>query len=63
MFYAGDDQGAKMKVADLITKMGLDAVDAGPLRAARNLEPMALLNIGLGYGLGHGTSIGFSFVR
>ena len=63
VFYAGDDQGAKMKVADLITKMGLDAVDAGPLRAARNLEPMALLNIGLGYGLGHGTSIGFSFVR
>ena len=40
-----------------------NAVDAGPLKAARNLEPMALLNINLGYGLGHGTSIGFSLLR
>jgi NADPH-dependent F420 reductase len=63
VFYAGDDQGAKAKVAELITKMGFDAVDAGPLKAARNLEPMALLNIALGYGLGHGTTIGFSFIR
>ncbi|HAH23195.1 MAG TPA: NADPH-dependent F420 reductase [Prolixibacteraceae bacterium] len=63
VFYAGDDYEAKAKVADMITKMGFDAVDAGPLKAARNLEPMALLNISLGYGLGHGTSIGFSFVR
>ena len=63
IFYAGDDRDAKNIVADLIKKMGFDAVDAGPLKAARNLEPMALLNISLGYGLGHGTSIGFSFVR
>jgi len=63
VFYAADDKEAKMKVADLISKMGFDAVDAGPLKAARNLEPMALLNIGLGYGLGNGTSIGFSFLR
>lgn len=63
VFYAGDDQEAKAKVADLIAKMGFDAVDAGPLKSARNLEPMALLNITLGYGLGHGTSIGFSFIR
>jgi hypothetical protein len=63
VFYAGDDKVAKIKVADLILKMGFDAVDAGPLTAARNLEPMALLNISLGYGQGNGTSIGFSFVR
>jgi len=63
VFYAGDDQEAKAKVADLISKMGFDAVDAGPLKAARTLEPMALLNIALGYGLGHGTEIGFSFNR
>lgn len=63
VFYAGDDNDAKAKVADLISKMGFDAVDAGPLKSARNLEPMALLNIGLGYGMGHGTSVGFSFVR
>ena len=63
VFYAGDDKEAKSKVADLISKMGFDSVDAGALKAARNLEPMALLNISLGYGLGHGTSIGFSFLR
>lgn len=63
VFYAGDDQNAKTKVAELIDKMGFDAVDAGPLKAARNLEPLALLNIGLGYGMGHGTSVGFSYIR
>lgn len=63
VFYAGDDPDAKAKVAELIDKMGFDAVDAGPLKAARNLEPMALLNIGLGYGMGHGTNVGFSYNR
>ncbi len=63
VFYASDDNEAKTKVADLITKMGLDGVDAGPLKAARNLEPLAMLNISLGYGLGHGNMIGFSFLR
>jgi len=63
VFYAGDDPDAKNKVTDLIGKMGFGSVDAGPLKAARNLEPLALLNIGLGYGMGHGTSAGFSYVR
>lgn len=63
VFYAGDDPDAKSKVAELIHSMGFDAVDAGPLKASRNLEPLALLNIGLGYGMGHGTSVGFSYVR
>ncbi len=63
VFYAGDDKESKAKVAELIAKMGFDAVDAGALASARTLEPMALLNIALGYGLGHGTSIGFSFNR
>lgn len=63
VFYAGDDPDAKTKVAELIHAMGFDAVDTGPLKAARNLEPLALLNIGLGYGMGHGTSVGFAYVR
>ena len=63
VFYAGDDTDAKNKVAELIGRMGFDAVDAGPLKAARNLEPLAMLNIGLGYGMGHGTDVGFSFNR
>lgn len=63
VFYAGDDPEAKSKVAELIKMMGFDAVDCGPLKASRSLEPMAFLNIALGYSLGHGTSIGFSFNR
>jgi 8-hydroxy-5-deazaflavin:NADPH oxidoreductase len=63
VFYASDDEDGKSKVAELITRMGLDAVDAGPLKAARELEPLAFLNIALGYRQGHGTSIGFSFLR
>ncbi len=63
VFCASDDKEAKTKVTDLIIKMGFDAVDAGPLKAARSLEPMAFLNISLGFSLGHGTSIGFSFLR
>jgi len=63
VFYASDDADAKKKVADLINGMGFDAVDSGPLKASRNIEPMALLNIGLGYSMGHGTSVGFSFIR
>jgi 8-hydroxy-5-deazaflavin:NADPH oxidoreductase len=63
VFYAGDDNDSKSKVADLISKMGFDAVDSGPLKSARILEPLALLNISLGYSLGHGTLIGFSFLR
>jgi len=63
VFYAGDNDDAKKQVAELITKLGFDAVNAGPLASSRNLEPLALLNITLGYGLGNGTSIGFSFNR
>jgi 8-hydroxy-5-deazaflavin:NADPH oxidoreductase len=63
VFYASDDADGKAKVATLITSMGFDAVDAGPLNAARDLEPLALLNVRLGYGLGHGTTVGFSFLR
>ena len=63
VFYASDDSDGKAMVAELKTKMGFDAVDCGSLKAARNLEPLAMLNISLGYGLGLGTSIGFSLLR
>lgn len=63
VFIAADDNDAKGMVSDLITKMGFDAIDAGPLKAARTLEPLALLNISLGYSQGHGTSIGFALLR
>lgn len=36
---AGDDDLAKSAVADLIDRMGYDAVDAGPLSAGRGFQP------------------------
>lgn len=63
IFYAGDDLDAKSKVAELITRMGFDAVDSGALVSSRNIEALAMLNITLGYAMGLGTSIGFSLLR
>lgn len=57
VFYAGDDEAAKRKVEDLIETMGFLPVDAGPLRNARNLEPMAMQNIWFGYMAKQGTGI------
>lgn len=63
IFYAGDDLPSKERVRSLITDLGFDAIDAGPLRSARYLEPLSLLNIHLGPVLGYGTRIGFSLLR
>ena len=62
---AGDDPAAKQAVIDLGKEIGFDAVDAGPLANARLVEPMAVLNIQLGYVInkGLGTGIGFSLTR
>jgi hypothetical protein len=63
VFVAGDNTEAKENVEALIAKMGFDVVKAGPLRSARNIEPLAMLNISLGYGQGLGTSMGFALLR
>lgn len=62
-FAAGDDAAAKDVVCGLVKDIGFDCVDAGPLRSARLLEPMGMLNITLGYGLKMGTDIGLTLVR
>lgn len=46
-YVAGDDPQAKQRVISLIESMGFTSLDVGPLRAARFLEGMAFLNIGL----------------
>jgi predicted dinucleotide-binding enzyme len=56
-FYAGDSERAKATAKALIESTGFQPVDAGPLRNARYLEPLAGLNIYFGYGAGHGTTI------
>ena len=44
---AGDDTDAKTKLADVITAGGLQAVDAGSLHRARELEALGFLQITL----------------
>lgn len=43
MLVAGDDAAAKASVAGLASDIGFEAFDAGGLRAARELEPLALI--------------------
>ncbi len=62
-FVSGDDAAAKQAVVTLAKDLGFETVDAGPLKNARLLEPLAYLNIQLGYVLGLGTQIGFKLVR
>ena len=46
-FVAGDDEKAKQTVISLVDSIGFSPVDVGPLSAARHLEGMAVINIGL----------------
>ncbi len=62
-FVAADDPAAKQTVLELARGIGFDAVDAGPLKSARQLEPLAFFNIQLGYVLGMGTQIGFKLLQ
>ncbi len=57
VYFAGDDAAAKTTVSSLIESIGFAPVDAGPLKNARYLEPLAGLNIYFGYGAGQGTAI------
>ncbi|MBI1350013.1 MAG: hypothetical protein GC156_02715 [Actinomycetales bacterium] len=63
MLVAGDDAAAKGLTMDLAEGIGFDAVDAGPLAAARDLEHLAMLWIRLAYSLGNGPDIAFSLLR
>lgn len=63
VFYAGDDAAAKDKVRALAESIGFATIDAGGLKNARYLEPLAGLNVYLGYGAGLGTAIAPTWVR
>ena len=63
LFVASDDAKAKQTIMQLGRDIGFDPVDAGPLKSARYLEPMAMLLINLGYVLGMGAKIGYKLVR
>jgi predicted dinucleotide-binding enzyme len=57
VFFAGDQDSAKQSVKALAESLGFATVDAGGLKNARYLEPLAGLNIYFGYGAGRGTGV------
>ena len=63
VFVASDSQRAKQVARTVAESMGFDVIDAGGLKNARYLEPVAGLNIYLGYGAGLGTAIAPTWMR
>ena len=63
VFLASDSERAKQTAKSLAESMGFATVDAGGLKNARYLEPLAGLNIYLGYGAGLGTSIAPTWIH
>lgn len=57
VFLAGNDEAAVDEVARLVSTAGFAVEKTGTLDAARLIEPMGMLNIRFGYGLGRGTAI------
>ena len=62
-FVASDDADARALVIELARSARFEATDTGSLATARFLEPVAALNITLGYGLGQGTDIAPTWQR
>lgn len=63
VFIAGNDDAAVATVIDLAHKAGFAVENVGKLDGARLLEPVGMLNIRFGYGLGRGTSIAPIWVK
>lgn len=63
MFLAGDDEVAKKTVIVLGNDLGFETCDAGELKIARLLEPVAMLWIHLAYKCGYGRDFAFKLLR
>ena len=63
VFVAGNDEAAVDAVADLARTAGFAVENAGTLDAARLIEPVGMLNIRFGFGLGRGTSIAPTWLK
>ena len=63
VFVASDSARAKDATRELAESFGFAVTDAGSLKNARYLEPLAGLNIFLGYGAGLGTSIAPTWIH
>jgi len=57
VFVAGNDEAAVEQVSSLARSAGFSVENAGKLDGARLIEPLGMLNIRFGYGLGRGTGI------
>ncbi len=60
---ASDSERAKQTASAIAESIGFSVVDAGGLKNARYLEPLAGLNIYLAYGAGQGTGIAPTWIR
>lgn len=63
VFVASDSERAKQTASSIAQSMGFAVVDAGGLKNARYLEPLAGLNIYFGYGAGLGTDIAPAWIH
>ncbi|MEP9355108.1 NAD(P)-binding domain-containing protein [Xanthobacter sp. KR7-65] len=63
MFVAGDDAGRKPQALGLVADLGFEAMDAGPLKQARLLEPYAMLWIDQAVNRGAPLDNAFAFMR
>ena len=63
VLYCGDDAEAKKVVAGLIKELGFEAIDAGPLKNSRYLEPMAEMFVQLVFTQGMGSEMAWKLLR
>ena len=63
VFLASDSAPAKESAKTLAKSLGFEVVDAGGLKNARYLEPVAGLNIYFAYGAGQGTQIAPTWIH
>lgn len=63
MFICGDDPSAKEVVSQLTAELGFEAIDAGGLKSARYLEPLAMLWIKLAQNPEFGPEIAFKLLK
>jgi hypothetical protein len=63
MLVAGDDAGRKPEVMNLVGKLGVEPVHAGPLKNARLLEPFAMVWIDQAMKRGRGRDFAFALVN
>lgn len=63
LFVCGDDAEGKKIVAGLLQECEAEVIDAGPLWAARYIEPAMMLLVDLAYAQGYGGRVGFKLLH